>query len=32
MSTLFSEIQRLLERTYASVGVNLEECMIDRRR
>jgi hypothetical protein len=32
MSTLFSEIQRLLERTYASVGVNLEECLIDRRR
>ena len=32
MNTLFSEIQRLLERTYASVGVNLEECLIDRRR
>ena len=32
MSTLFSEIQRLLERTYASVGLNLEECLIDRRR
>jgi hypothetical protein len=32
MSTLFSDIQRLLERTYASVGVNLEECLIDRRR
>lgn len=32
MSTLFSEIQRLLERTYASVGVNLEECLIDRQR
>jgi hypothetical protein len=32
MSTLFSEIQRLLERTYASAGVNLEECLIDRRR
>ena len=32
MTTLFSEIQRLLERTYASVGVNLEECLIDRRR
>jgi hypothetical protein len=32
MSTLFSEIQRLFERTYASVGVNLEECLIDRRR
>ena len=32
MSTLFSEIQRLFERTYASVGVNLEECLIDRQR
>jgi hypothetical protein len=32
MSTLFNDIQRLLERTYASVGVNLEECLIDRRR
>jgi hypothetical protein len=32
VSTLFSEIQRLFERTYASVGVNLEECLIDRRR
>ncbi len=32
MSTLFSEIQRLFERTYASVGINLEECLIDRRR
>jgi hypothetical protein len=31
-STLFSEIQRLFERTYASVGVNLEECLIDRTR
>src|SRR5262245_4404920 len=30
MSTLFSEIQRLLERTYSSVGLNLEECLIDR--
>lgn len=29
MSTLFSEIQRLFERTYASVGINLEECLID---
>jgi len=27
--TLFSEIQRLFERTYASIGVNLEECLID---
>jgi hypothetical protein len=32
VSTLFSEIQRLLERTYASVGLNLEECLIDRGR
>jgi len=32
MSTLFSEIQALFERTYASVGINLEECLIDRRR
>lgn len=32
MTTLFSDIQRLFERTYASVGVNLEECLIDRRR
>jgi hypothetical protein len=30
--TLFSEIQRLFERTYATVGVNLEDCLIDRRR
>jgi len=28
-STLFTEIQRLFERTYASVGVNLEDCLID---
>lgn len=32
MRTLFSEIQHLFERTYASVGVNLEECLIDNRR
>lgn len=32
MSTLFSEIQRLFERTYASVGINLEECLIDQQR
>ncbi len=31
-STLFSEIQRLFERTYSTVGVNLEECLIDRTR
>lgn len=30
--TLFSEIQRLFERTYAQVGVNLEDCLIDRQR
>jgi hypothetical protein len=31
-TTLFSEIQRLFERTYAQVGINLEECLIDRQR
>ena len=31
-ATLFSEIQRLFERTYAAVGINLEECLIDRQR
>jgi hypothetical protein len=31
-ATLFNEIQRLFERTYASVGINLEDCLIDRRR
>jgi hypothetical protein len=30
--TLFSQIQRLFERTYAQVGINLEECIIDRGR
>jgi hypothetical protein len=30
--TLFSQIQRLFERTYAQVGINLEECIIDRAR
>jgi hypothetical protein len=30
--TLFSQIQQLFERTYAQVGINLEECLIDRRR
>ncbi len=32
MMTLFSEIQRLFERTYAAVGINLEDCLIDDRR
>lgn len=32
MNTLFSEIQALFERTYTSLGVNLEECLIDHRR
>jgi hypothetical protein len=27
--SLFSQIQRLFERTYASVGINLEDCLID---
>lgn len=30
--TLFSQIQKLFERTYAQVGVNLEDCLIDRTR
>jgi len=30
--TLFSEIQKLFERTYATVGINLEDCLIDRQR
>src|SRR5258708_36767562 len=30
--TLFSEVQRLFERTYANVGINLEDCLIDRSR
>ena len=30
--TLFSQIQKLLERTYAHVGINLEECLIDSQR
>ena len=31
-ATLFSEIQRLFERTYASVGINLEDCLVSRKR
>jgi hypothetical protein len=31
-ATLFSEIQRLFERTYVQVGINLEDCLIDRNR
>jgi hypothetical protein len=30
--TLFTQIQKLFERTYAQVGVNLEDCLIDRTR
>lgn len=30
--TLFSQIQQLFERTYAHVGINLEDCLIDRAR
>jgi hypothetical protein len=30
--TLFSQIQRVFERTYAQVGINLEDCLIDRSR
>ena len=32
MRTLFSEIQSLFERTYTSVGINLEECLVDSHR
>jgi hypothetical protein len=31
-ATLFSEIQRLFERTYAQVGINLEDCLIGTKR
>src|ERR1700756_320091 len=30
--TLFSQIQKLFERTYACVGINLEDCLIDHHR
>jgi hypothetical protein len=30
--TLFSQVQKLFERTYAQVGINLEDCLIDRSR
>jgi hypothetical protein len=30
--TLFSQIQKLFERTYAQAGINLEDCLIDRHR
>jgi len=30
--TLFSQIQKLFERTYAQVGIDLEDCLIDGRR
>jgi len=32
MPTLFSDIARLLERTYASAGIALEDCLIGRER
>jgi hypothetical protein len=32
MKTLFQEIQTLFERTYASCGVNLEDCLVDSHR
>jgi hypothetical protein len=32
MKTLFREIQTLFERTYTSVGINLEDCLVDSQR
>ena len=32
MSSLFAEIARLLERTYASTGIALEDCLIGKDR
>ena len=32
MTTLFADIARLLERTYAASGVALEDCLISRER
>jgi hypothetical protein len=32
MKTLFSEIQSLFERTYSSIGINLEDCLVDSQR
>jgi hypothetical protein len=31
-TTLFQDIQKLFERTYTNIGINLEECIIDRHR
>ncbi len=32
MKTLFREIQNLFERTYTSVGIDLEDCLVDSQR
>src|SRR5690606_6940472 len=32
VNTLFHDIQSLFERTYASAGINFEDCLIDRQR
>jgi len=29
MTTLFQQIQNLFERTYTSIGINLEDCLVD---